>query len=367
MTRGSAFGDLIQRHESNGLLREYLRRIDPEAVLDHYGVENAHEKGSEIIHSCLLDRVDPHHANGDSNPSASLNTEKKVYNCYTYGGGSIFWFIQKMEGKEHFHEIVPLLGQFLGESTVTDTAKFLDELEQYMTAPSSDAENMPRYHERVLKRWAKYHPYLRDRGITKETAEAFQLGYDEEHVRITIPHWVNGVLVGWQRRALTDPRWPVTVVERAPDGSQLDGGRIPKYKNSTGLPKHSTLYNMDRVLSECGDSSVIVVESPMSVAKAHSCGITNVVATFGAKVTRQQVELLRRFRQVVVWFDDDQAGQYGARVILESLYKHTVVTYVHAEPGKDMADYDCDGMMERLRPPNVEPGVMALMRMDKKK
>lgn len=353
------FGSLVDRSNYH----EYLRRIDVEAVLDYYGADNLYRKGNELIHSCLLDRVDEHHQNGDANPSASMNVEDKVYNCYTYGGGDVFWLITKMEGKEHFHEIVPLLGQFLTGSTV-DTATFLEELEKYLTVTQPE-ESMPRYHERVLQRWALYHPYLKSRGITKEAAQTLQLGYDEKSVRITIPHWVNGTLVGWQRRAIHDPRWPQTQVELNAKGEELDGGRIPKYKNSPNFPKDSTIYNLDRVIRD-GHSTVTVVESPMSVAKALSCGIENVVATFGAKVNQPQIDLLKGFNQVAVWSDADQAGEYGSYKLMDGLYRHTMVTHVIPEDGKDMADYDREGMMERMRLPNIEPAVLALARMEKR-
>ncbi len=352
---------VIQRDDARRMYKEYLRRIDAEAVLSYYGAQNVHRKGDELIHSCLLDRVDAHHHNGDANPSASMNTDLKVYNCYGYGGGDVLWFMTKMEGKESFHEIVPMLSDFLTGSTL-DTADFLKELEGYLSTPR-EAESMPTYNERILKRWAKYHPYLKSRGITKETAELLQMGYDETNVRITIPHWVNGKLVGWQRRALADPRWPQTQVELAPDGTPLDGGRIPKYKNSPGFPKESTLYNLDRVK---GEQSVVVVESPMSVAKGISCGVTNVVATFGAKVNQPQIDLLKSFHQVSVWFDADDAGERGSYKLMDGLYRHTMVTHVMPEEGKDMADYDRQGMMERLRLPNIEPAVLALARMEKK-
>lgn len=354
---------LAARDDARRMYKEYLRRIDAEAVLEHYGPQNMHRQGDELIHSCLLDRVDAHHANGDANPSASMNVDKKSYNCYSYGGGNVLWFIMKMEGKEEFHEIVPLLSEFLTGSTV-DTSSFLDELEKYLAAKPA-AESIPTYNERILKRWAKYHPYLRSRGITKDTAETFQLGYDEEHARITIPHWVNGKLVGWQRRALADERWPMTQVEHAPDGTPLDGGRIPKYKNSPGFPKDSTLYNLDRASMDAS-GAVTVVESPMSVAKAHSCGINNVVATFGAKINPPQIDLLKSFHQVAVWFDDDDAGRSGAYKLMDNLYRFTTVHHVIPEEGKDMADYDREGMIERLGAPHVEPAVLALARMEKK-
>lgn len=357
------FKRVADREAKDALHDEYLRRIDVEQLLDHYGAEHTQRRGNEIIHSCLLDRVAPHHNNGDRNPSASCNVEKKVYSCYTYGGGDIFWFVAQMEGKEHFHEIVPFLGQFLSGGATTNE-DFLDELEQYFRSESVKTDT-PVFHERVLRNWALYHPYLRDRGVTKEAAATLQLGYDEEAVRLTIPHWVDGVLVGWQKRSLSDERWPQT-----PPEPVFEGGKIvdhvdppPKYKNSTNFPKAETVYNLDLVRSR-GRRDVVVVESPMSVAKAESFGIHNVLCTFGAKIGEQQIARLREFEEVTVFFDDDSAGRRGAYKLLEGLHRHTTTYHVEPEPGMDMGDYATLSDLSRIMDTR-EPAVLALMELEK--
>ena len=83
------------------MYEDYKRRLDARQVLEHYGADNCMEQmgrdgSTEIIHSCLLDRVEPHHRNGDQNPSAACNLDKKLYVCYNYWGGDLFHFIAKM-------------------------------------------------------------------------------------------------------------------------------------------------------------------------------------------------------------------------------------------------------------------------------
>lgn len=348
---------------------EYLRRIDAEAVLDHYGPDNAHRKGDEIIHSCLIDRVDPHHNHGDANPSASLNVEKKVYHCYSYGGGDIFWFVKLMEGKREFGEIVPMLGEFLTGATES-AEKFLEELDKYLGSENYSKASVPRYHERVLRQWDYFHPYLKDRGISFEAAERLRLGYDARRRRITIPHWMDGVLVGWQARAITDPRWPTTEVEVDREGNELDGGKIPKYKNSSGFPKYTSLYNLDRV-RERGYDRVTLVESPMSVAKAETLWngdsddpLGGIVASFSAKVGPEQFDLLRSFGAVTVWFDDGHAGEAGALKVIRNLYRHIPTYYIRPERDVDLGDYrDADAARETLA--SREPAALALARLER--
>ena len=76
----------------------------------------------------------------------------------------------------------------------------------------------------------------------------------------------------------------------------------------------------------------------MSVARAHSLGLFNVVATFGASVSPQQIDLLKDFSQVIVWSDDDLAGKKGEKRLVEGLYRHTRVDVVTPSKGRDLGD-----------------------------
>ena len=325
---------------------EYKRRLDARKVLEHYGLENDHDditdRGeTEVIHSCLLDRVDRHHNNGDQNPSASCNLERKLYVCYAYWGGDMFHLIQKMENKSSFAEIVPLLSPFLGDATAEPDA-FAAEAEKLLAAflatPGAYSAHLPAYSERVLAPWAFVHPYLHERGIDSETASRLQIGWREDDNRIVIPHFWDGKLVGWQARAVPNRpgRWPGTT---HPD---------PKYKNTSGFPKADTLY-YDHSKPRPTGGSVVVVESPFSVIKAAAVGLdVPVLATFGAKVSAAQTQMLADFDEVTVWADADTAGTLMARKLARSLYRQTTVWVVDPEPGKDMADYDSAAAMEAV-------------------
>lgn len=339
---------LNSRAALNDKRAEYLRRIDCEAVLSHYEAENMHQDGDEIIHSCPIDRVEPHHAHGDATPSARMNIEKKVWNCWSYGGGDIFWFILQMEGKQYFHEIAPMLGKFLGDSVV-DSKSFIEEIEGFFHKESQAP--LPTFHEQALKGWLLYHPYLETRGIDFDTAVELQIGYDERANRIVIPVWHKGQLVGWQKRSIPEGDWPAT---KPPPGQ----GYIPKYLNPPGFPKHQVLYNLDRVESR-GERTIILVESPFSVIKAEALGIPNTVATFGASPSDEQLRQLRKFDKVYIWYDDDDAGYRGASLAIDGLLHYTNVILVLPDGNKDLGDYDSKDEASYWMSHNQTPGVLA--------
>lgn len=340
---------LAKRAELNDRRAEYLRRIDCEAVVNYYGAQNLSRDGDELQFSCIIDSVEPHHSHGDATPSARLNVEKKVFNCWSYGGGDIFWLILQMEGKQYFHEIAPMLGQFLGDAVV-DTKAFIDEIEGFFLKESQAP--LPRYHQRALDGWAYYHPYLATRGIDFETAEDLQIGYDERMNRIVIPVYHHGDLVGWQKRSIPAGDWgPGTA---PPAGTTF----VPKYLNPPGFPKHQVLYNLDLVESR-GERTIILVESPFSVIKAEALGIPNVVATFGASPSDDQLRQLRKFDKVHVWYDGDDAGYRGSEKAIDGLLHYTNVLYVPAQGSKDLGDYQSrDEAMEWMTGNDV-PGMLA--------
>ena len=315
-------------------LQEYLRRLDARAVLEHYGARNCTEQAggdgtTEIVHSCLLDQVEPHHTNGDEHPSAACNIDKRAYVCYALGwGGSLFRLIQKLENKESLSETLGTVGQFLTGAT-QDSSTMLAELDKLFNPTLHSQIDLPAYSTKVLDGWSRPHPYWAVRGINAEAIEKLRLGYDEREGRIVFPHFVNGTLVGWQKRAIP--------------GESKD--EHPKYRNSSGFPKSETLYNLDIARRY---PRVCVVESPMSVAHAMSLGLPNVVATFGAKISDLQIAQLADFERVYVWFDRDGAGLTGERKLVEGLHKRTEVYVVTPDRGKDMGDANLDGIALKL-------------------
>lgn len=342
---------VLSKLSVEGRYRDYLRRLDARALLDHYGIQNDHEETThagetEVIHSCLLDRVDRHHNNGDQNPSASCNLERKLYVCYSYWGGDLFNLVRKLENKDNFEAIIPVIAPFLA-GAVTEPDAFLDELEK-MLADGAYSANIPAYSDRVLSPWAFIHPYMHERGIDSDTASRLRIGWRHDENRITIPHFWDNNLVGWQSRAIPDRPglWPGTADPQ------------PKYKSTPGFPKSDTLYyDHSRPFPRAG--TVVVVESPMSVIKATALGLDiPVLATFGAKVSDIQTSMLSDFDEVILWPDPDQAGRIMEMTVTRRLKRHPGLLVVEPDSGKDMADCDTLSQMRT----KIDTAVPAVLR-----
>lgn len=305
------------------------------------------------MHSCLLDQVEPHHANRDENPSAAMNVDKATYACYGYWMGGIFDFVKKMEQKEHLDEIVDVLGSFLVDGAMANRSDFVAELAALFRARDAAAEvaATPAYAETAIARWVgTRHPYLTEvRQITDAGYDQLRLGYDPETRRIVFPHYVDGRLLGWQQRAIpAEPgKWPGSVNEQ------------PKYKNNSSFPKSSTVYNVDA--AKLSSAPILVVESPMSVARAISLGYPyGIVATFGATIPNGQLEVLRGLGPLVLWFDADVAGWKAEKKCCEGLSRHVPVSVVVPERKRDLGDADS---LEEIRAKiaGAKPAVLRMM------
>jgi Toprim-like len=284
----------------------------------------------EMIHSCCLPLGG--HRNGDANPSASFNFLKLTYNCYGCGhSGGLLWFIATCRGSSS-EEARTWLGSQTGIGEEQDLAAFLAFFDALWNPQRNERPPLPKLDPRVLDPWRKLHWWLTEppplgRGIPAETLITFDVGFDSEYrvavhegestrwiisERIIIPHWWRGNLVGWQSRRVNK------------DGTA-------KYLNSGDFPREFSLYHYEP------RRPALVVESPMSVLSKYAVCPT-IEATFGAKVTDYQVQLLAEHPRVTLFFDNDEAGWHATEEVGSTLMDYTDVLVVDNPYNADAAD-----------------------------
>ena len=291
-------------------------RLDYDAAIAELGLEGFEEAG-ELWVSCPLPYGN--HKRGDRKPSFSINISDNpkrlgLYNCYVCGGGDLQQLVSEMQGISS-EEAYEWLYQFV---TSEDEDNLEEEIERMLSEtdkpPSTDV--LPTFDDTMLFKYRKEHPWMIEQGITREAAKHLQVGYDDERENIIFPHWAYGKLVGWQQRDLT-------------------GERRSKYLNTPAFPKKNTLYHLDCDCLDC--TRAFVVESPKTVAVLWGRGVHNVVATFGASVSQEQMMGLWRFNEVYLWFDNDDAGRKATRTATKYLENY-VDLFVTPVPDFEKAD-----------------------------
>ena len=128
--------------------------------------------------------------------------------------------------------------------------------------------------------------YWYSRGLNDHSVYEFQLGYSAaQNMAITPLHTVKGELLGFQGRTIS--------------GSK-------RFKNSTGLKKSQTLFNIHRVKTA---RDIVIVESPIDAMLLSQEGIA-AIASMGASMSKTQLELLTSyFNYAIVIPDADEAGE----------------------------------------------------------
>ena len=155
--------------------------------------------------------------------------------------------------------------------------------------------------------------YYDGRLINETSIRKFQLGFSEKQDMVTIPvHSPDGIPVGFVGRSI--------------EGKE--------FKNTPGLPKSKTLFNIHRVKTA---GKVYVVESSFDAIRLDQCGFP-AVATLGANVSSFQTDLLiKYFNNVIVIADNDEAGGNMKDKIVERLGSRVTVIKIDKQY-KDIGD-----------------------------
>jgi len=255
------------------------------AVLDHYQINWLRKNKDELRGRCPI-----HNGQGES--SFHVNLTKNAFNCFSCKArGNVLDFVAAMERcsvrdaglkLKDWYSIAELAPVTNSPTTVLDEPKAREP-----------AANKPLTFQ--LKGIDHSHPYLEQRGITKDTAETFGVGYfsgkGSMHGRIVIPiHNGRGELVAYAGRSI--------------DGSE------PRYKLPAGFHKSLELFNLHRAIGEGSpERRVVVVEGFFDCMKVSQAGLP-CVALMGSTLSETQEQLLAdRFKTACLMLDGDEAGQ----------------------------------------------------------
>lgn len=168
--------------------------------------------------------------------------------------------------------------------------------------------------ERAERQVAPAVPYIMSRGITKETAQRFRLGYEEQGEyagRLAIPYLAaDGSVVDVRFRA-------------------IDADTSPKYMSRHGSKAH--LFNVSALLSD-GDT-IHVTEGEIDCMTLTQLGVPAVGIPGATQWQKHWSRLFTDYDRVIVLCDGDQAGTDFGRKMMEKIHAATVV---HLPDGQDV-------------------------------
>lgn len=290
----------------------------------------------------------------EDTPSFVVFPETQSWHCFgaCSTGGDLLTFVMRQENMD-FPEALRLLAARAGVELrpLDEAAQERRDEAQRLYAVNGDAAQ---YYNDLLLRSPQgelARDYLKRRGINRETAVIFQLGFapDQWHALETFlkkkgydqKDMLKAGLVVENDEGNVYDRFRGRVIFPIRDvrGRTIGfGGRVlddsqPKYLNTPNTPafdKGSVLYGIDLAASNIRESgTAIVVEGYMDVVIPHQCGVDNVVACMGTALTEEQLQILKRMTDELIFaLDPDEAGvravEKGVDVARKSLRRHTV-------------------------------------------
>ncbi|WP_102026998.1 DNA primase [Salirhabdus sp. Marseille-P4669] len=271
----------------------------------------------------------------EKSPSFSVSPDKQIFRCFGCGkGGNVITFIMEVEGVP-FYEAIRILadksGIALPQGMATSKQQSLSEEAQAILDANEWLAKLYHHLIKHTKEGSVGYQYLKDRGITDEIMDAFQLGYAPDVENFTASFlekkgfhpqtMVKAGLLSHQKDHIYKDRFRGRVIFpiRNHQGKTVAfGGRIlnqgePKYLNSPETEifhKGKIFFNFDLARNHIRkQGEAILFEGYLDVISAYQAGIKNGVATLGTSLTESQARLMRRYVDtVIICYDADRAG-----------------------------------------------------------
>ena len=279
----------------------------------------------------------------EKTPSFVVNPNKNIFKCFGCGkGGDSVSFIMEHE-KFTFPEALRYLAQKyhidVEETQVsTEEKQVQDEKESLLIALNYAAKFYQTQLTETEDGKAIGLSYFKERGFLDDTIQTFQLGYspdsfdtfynqaikdgynEEILLKAGLIKEKNGKHYDFFRDRVMFPIFNVSGKVVAFGGRMLKSAKSdnpnvynPKYINTAETDvyhKSQVLYGISHAKSEIRKHDVCyLVEGYTDVISLYQAGIKNVVASSGTALTKEQVQLIKRFTQnMVILYDGDAAG-----------------------------------------------------------
>jgi DNA primase len=313
-------------------LQQLLDRTDIVAVIERY--VPLKKAGANYQSRC------PFHE--EKSPSFTVSPSKQFYHCFGCGAhGTAIRFLMDHAGLPFVEAVKELAGR-AGMQVPDDGSRRPPEEESRRATMFERMDAAATFYRKSLKSGAIAVDYLKNRGLTGETAARFGIGYApegwqslREAMAAGFADYADpllmevGLVIHHEDKRYDRFRERVMFPIRNERGQVIAfGGRVlgkgePKYLNSPETPlfhKGRELYGLhEHRRAIQGDNQVVVVEGYMDVVMLDQHGVQNAVATLGTAITSDQAaRLLRLADDVVFAFDGDNAGRKAAWRALEN-------------------------------------------------
>lgn len=249
-----------------------------ESVLAYCGIEIVQDTSTNFQGFC------PFHGNHDT-PAFSISKSSGAWSCFNpscFEYGDLPDLVRRTQKVDPYKAMRIIL-----QHKHENTTPFADRVKEALAKPPEFEEFSQETLDRLYEQFpgSKGEEYMLSRGFVPETLDYFRVGYSAARNMVAVPmHDPNGK--------------PIGLIGRI--ASHTD----KRFKNSFGLPKSKTLWNLHRA-KKYGDT-IIICEASYDAMRIHQAGYPNVVALLGGHLTEYHVQQLQRhFARIIIMTDYD--------------------------------------------------------------
>ena len=311
-------------------LDELVDRSDIVDVVSSY--VSLSKKGGNYFGLC------PFH--NEKTGSFSVAPDKQIYYCFgCHHGGGVIQFVMEIENLD-FPNAVRFLAKRANMEVPEDNTGLEESRgRQRVLAVNRDAARWF-YSNLSRPEGAAVAAYLERRKISRKTAMNFGLGASLDQWDALLNAMLEkgytkadllaaGLVVSNQKGRIYDKfrnRLMFPVIDVKGDVVAF-GGRVldksePKYMNTTETivySKRRNLYGIN-LAKKTKRPNFILCEGNIDVITLHQAGFDNAVASMGTALTTEQTKILSRYtKELVLCFDNDNAGQLATQKNIELL------------------------------------------------
>lgn len=269
-----------------------FREDEIERTLLRLGV-SASARGKELGALCPMHEFRV--GKKDSNPSWSINSITGAHHCFSCGyKGNLLTLISDLLEFGDLDKAKSWLR--------TDLELDFDFISRQLEEAKRSYIHLPKLVPMSEARLAVFGDVpiwaANERGITLDASNKYGVRWQENDSSWILPIRTldHNKLLGWQEKGQLSRRF---------------------FNRPPGVPKSKTLFGLD-----CWDGDqMLVVESPLDAVKLSSVGIQGGVATYGAIVSADQIDIMRRAKTLVIALDNDEPGKKASSQLLSAFRK----------------------------------------------
>jgi len=269
----------------------FYQEGDIERTLLRLGIE-ASQRRSELIALCPMHKYRV--GKEDTNPSWSINADTGAHHCFSCGyKGNLLTLISDLLEYGDLEKAKSWLRSNTDVNWELVSKQLNEAKKTYIHLPKLVPMSEARLAVfKEVPAWA-----AKDRGLSVEACNTYGVSWRESDSTWILPiRSLDDRLLGWQEKGHLSRKF---------------------FNRPPGVPKSKTLFGMN-----CWDKDqMIVIESPLDAVKLKSVGIPGGVATFGAVVSEDQIEIMRKAENLIIAMDNDEAGNKANKFLLDSFRK----------------------------------------------